>query len=149
MEEKGRITAVAGLYGTHRYQLDPKGRVSLPKGFREAFAEGAFLTAGHDGCVFAFPSDEWARRVEEVKGRPLADPQARALSRMFFGSAEAVELDSQGRLLVPQRLRKQSGIEREAVVVGVEDRMEVWDAESWERYLDVHESAYRAGSLGE
>lgn len=140
---------MAGLYGTHRYQLDPKGRVSLPKGFRQAFNDGAFLTAGFDGCVFAFPADEWERRIGEVKDRPLSDPQGRALGRMFFASAEAVELDSQGRLLVPQRLRKQSGIDREAVVVGVEDRMEIWDASAWERYLDVHEAAYRAGTLGE
>ena len=140
---------MAGLYGTHRYQLDPKGRVSLPKGFRQAFAEGAYLTEGFDGCVFAFPANEWEQRVSEIKTRPLADPQGRALARLFFGGAESVELDSQGRLLVPNRLRKHLGIQRDTVVVGVEDRMEIWDADAWDRYLHVHESAYQAGTLGE
>jgi MraZ protein len=140
---------VAGLLGTHRYQLDPKGRVSLPKGFRRTFSDGAYLTLGHDGCVFAFPSDEWERRAEEVRSRPLADQQGRALARMFFGSAEAVELDGQGRMVLPQRLRKLAGIGKETVVVGVDDRLEIWDADAWERYWDVHRSAYQAGTLGE
>jgi len=139
---------MSGLLGTHRYQLDPKGRVSLPKSFREAFKDGAFLTAGQDGCVFAFPADEWDRRKAEVNDRPLSDAQGRALARMFFGSAESVELDAQGRLLVPARLRKDAGIAKEAVVVGVEDRMEIWDAEAWERYLHTYQSAYQAGTLG-
>jgi len=140
---------VAGLLGTHRYQLDPKGRISLPKGFRGVFSDGAYLTLGHDGCVFAFPASEWERRAEEVRARPLSEPEARAYARMFFGSAEAVELDSQGRMLLPQRLRTRAGIKREAVVVGVQDRMEIWDGGTWEHYESVHEGAYQAGTLGE
>lgn len=149
MEEKGRSLTVAGLFGTHRYQLDPKGRMSLPKGFREAFSDGAYLTLGFDGCVWVFPLDEWARRSDEVKSRPLSDAQGRALGRLFFGNAESVELDSQGRLLVPQRLRAQAGIGREAVAVGVDDHLEIWDGDTWGRYEDVHGVAYRAGTLGE
>ncbi len=140
---------MAGLLGTHRYQLDPKGRVSLPKGFREVLSDGATLTLGQDGCVFVFPADEWERRTGELRDRPLSDQQGRALARMFFGSAESASLDSQGRLLIPQRLRKLAGIGKEAVVVGVEDRMEIWDADAWERYWNVHSSAYQSGSLGE
>jgi len=139
---------VAGLVGTHRYQLDPKGRMSLPKGFREAFAAGAFLTLGFDGCVWAFPAEEWTRRSEEVKSRPLSDAASRALGRMFFGNAEVLDLDSQGRLLVPQRLRAEAGIGREAVVVGVDDHIEIWDGETWERYEAIHGVEYRAGTLG-
>jgi MraZ protein len=140
---------VAGLLGTHRYQLDPKGRISLPKGFRGSFSDGAYLTLGHDGCVFAFPFTEWERRSQEVQSRPLSDPEGRAYARLFFGSAESVELDVQGRLLVPQRLRARAEIGREAVVVGVQDRMEIWDAKTWERYESVHDGAYQAGTLGD
>lgn len=139
---------MAGLVGTHRYQLDPKGRMSLPKGFREAFAAGAFLTLGFDGCVWAFPAGEWIRRSEEVKSRPLSDAAGRALGRMFFGNAEVLDLDSQGRLLVPQRLRAEAGIGREAVVVGVDDHIEIWDGDTWERYEAIHGVEYRAGTLG-
>lgn len=139
---------MGGLIGTHRYQLDPKGRMSLPKGFREAFSSGAFLTLGFDGCVWVFPADEWERRKEEVKSKPLNDAEARAMGRMFFGNADRIELDSQGRLLVPQGLRTTVGIDREAVVVGVDDHMEIWDGESWRRYEEINSAAYRAGTLG-
>ncbi|HWO69265.1 MAG TPA: division/cell wall cluster transcriptional repressor MraZ [Actinomycetota bacterium] len=138
---------MAELLGTHSYQLDPKGRISLPARFREALADGAFLTLGQDGCLYCFPRAEWEARAEEVRRAPLSDPDGRAYARMFFGSAEPVELDAQGRLVVPQRLRAQVGIRREVVVVGVFDRLEIWDREAHERYLDAYGGAYQAGTL--
>ncbi len=138
---------MAELLGTHSYQLDPKGRISLPARFREVLADGAYLTLGQDGCLFCFPRAEWEERSREVRSAPLSDAEGRAYGRMFFGSAEAVELDAQGRLLVPQRLRAAVGIRKEAVVVGVMDRMEIWDRETHERYRDLHGGAYQAGTL--
>jgi MraZ protein len=138
---------VAELLGTHSYQLDPKGRVSLPGRFREAFAEGAVLTLGQDGCLFCFPRAEWEQRSAEIRAHPLSDAAGRAYARMFFGRAEAVDLDSQGRLLIPQRLRNEVGIHREAVVVGVMDRMEIWDKDAFDRYEQAHGGAYLAGTL--
>ena len=138
---------MAELLGTHSYQLDPKGRISLPARFREAFSEGAYLTLGQDGCLFCFPRAEWRRRGDEVRSRSLSDAGARAYARMFFGNAEPVELDSQGRLLVPQRLRNEVGLRKEAVVLGVMDRMEIWDREAHERYRAAHGGAYQAGTI--
>jgi len=138
---------VAELLGTHSYQLDPKGRISLPARFREAFADGAVLTLGQDGCLFCFPRAEWELRAAEVRDPPLSDAEGRAYARMFFGKAEPVELDSQGRLLVPQRLRAEVGIRKEAVVLGVYDRMEIWDRQTHERYEAGHGGAYQTGSL--
>lgn len=140
---------MAGLFGTHRYQMDPKGRVSLPKGFRDAFSEGVHLTVGQDNCLFGFPDDQWERRSDEIRQRPLSDADGRALSRVFFGSAEETELDAQGRLTVPQRLRKLAGVGKEVVVVGVDDRIEIWDAKTWDGYWGIHNAAYQAGNLGE
>ena len=138
---------MAELLGTHIYQLDPKGRISLPARFREAFADGAVLTLGQDGCLFCFPRAEWEGRAGEVRTLPLSDAESRAYARMFFGKAERVDLDSQGRLLVPQRLRGEAGIGKDAVVVGVFDRMEIWDRETHERYEAGLGGAYRAGTL--
>jgi MraZ protein len=138
---------VAELLGTHSYQLDPKGRISLPSRFRDAFASGGVLTLGQDGCLFCFPRAEWEARAGEVRDRPLSDSESRAYARMFFGKAEAVELDSQGRLLIPQRLRGEVGINKEAVVLGVFDRMEIWDRATHERYEQTHGGAYQAGAL--
>jgi MraZ protein len=138
---------VAELLGTHRYQLDPKGRVSLPARFRDVFADGAVLTLGQDGCLFCFPRAEWEARSGEVRSLPLSDAEGRAYARMFFGKAEAVELDAQGRLLIPQRLRAEIGIRKEVVVLGVFDRMEIWDRDAHERYEGDHGGAYQAGTL--
>ena len=138
---------MAELLGTHSYQLDAKGRISLPTRFREAFTGGAVLTLGQDGCLFCFPRAEWDRRAGEVRERPLSDARARAYARMFFGKAEAVDLDSQGRLVIPQRLRSEAGIRKETIVVGVYDRMEIWDREAHDRYEQTHGGAYQAGAL--
>ncbi len=137
---------MAELLGTHSYQLDPKGRISLPVRFREAFADGAYLTLGQDGCLFCFPRAEWEARSEEVRSVPLSDALGRARARMFFGNAEEVALDSQGRLLVPQRLRNEVGIKKEAVIVGVLDRMEIWDRDEHHRYVQMHRGPYQGGS---
>jgi MraZ protein len=76
---------VAELLGTHSYQLDPKGRISLPARFREAFADGAVLTLGQDGCLYCFPRAEWEARAVEVHGRPISDAESRAAARRVVG----------------------------------------------------------------
>jgi len=138
---------VAELLGQHRYQLDAKGRMALPAKFREAFAEGVYLTLGQDGCLYAFPADEWRRRSDEVRNRPLSGQEARAYARMFFGSADRVDLDGQGRLVIPQRLRNQIGLQREAVVIGVSERLDIWASAAWDRYEQAFAGAYSGGTL--
>ena len=138
---------MAELLGTHSYQLDPKGRVSLPARFREAFADGVWLTIGQDGCLFVFPRVEWERRSDEVASSPLSDADGRAYSRLFFGSSDEAKLDGQGRVTIPQRLRDAVGINKDVVVLGVRDRMEIWDRETYERYADPYAGAYQAGDL--
>ena len=138
---------MAELLGQHRYQLDSKGRIALPAKFREAFADGVYLTLGQDGCLFAFPAEEWRRRGDEVRARPLSGHEARAYARMFFGSAERVDLDTQGRLVIPQRLRTAIGLAREAVVVGVSERLDIWAADAWNRYEQQYGGAYAGGTL--
>jgi len=145
VEEKGG--RVAELLGRHRYQLDPKGRIALPARFREEFVDGAWLTLGQERAVYVFPQLEWERLRSEVPVNPFSSPQDRALARIFFSSAERVRLDKQGRLLVPQSLREEVGIDREAVVVGVSNRLEIWAAAEWDRYQDEQLGPYVAGTL--
>ena len=145
MEERGG--RVAELLGAHSYQLDPKGRLSLPARFREALADGVWLTIGQDGCLFAFPRVEWERRAEEVSASPLSDAEGRAYARLFFGSSDELKLDGQGRLTLPGRLREAVGIDKDVVVLGVRDRMEIWDRASYERYEATFAGAYQAGTL--
>ena len=138
---------MAELLGAHAYQLDPKGRLSLPARFREVFADGCWLTIGQDRCLFAFPRAEWDRRASEVASSPLSDADGRAYQRLFFGNSEETKVDGQGRLTVPGRLREVVGIGKEVVVVGVYDRMEIWDKATYERYEQAYAGAYTTGSL--
>jgi len=138
---------VSDLLGTHSYQLDAKGRISLPTRFRDRLSDGAFLTLGQDGCLWVFPQSDWERISDDVHQASLGSADGRAYSRIFFGSAEGVTLDGQGRLTVPLRLRQLAGIGREAVVLGVRDRMEVWDRAAWERYSDQYGGAYQTGAI--
>jgi MraZ protein len=143
---KGR-RRVTELLGTHRYQLDPKGRVSLPSRFRAAFADGCWLTMGQDRCLYVFPRAEWERRSEEVGAAPLSDTDGRAYARFFFGSSDEARLDGQGRVTIPQRLREAAGIDKEVVVLGVRERMEIWDRETYEQYERAFADAYQSGTL--
>lgn len=138
---------MAELLGQHRYQLDAKGRVALPARFRDPFSEGVFLTLGQDGCLYAYPKEEWERQSEGVRSSALPGRDARAFARMFFGHAERVDLDGQGRLVVPQKLRTQVGMGREAVVIGVHDHLELWPAQAWDRYEQDNAGGYSAGTL--
>jgi MraZ protein len=138
---------VAELLGTHNYQLDPKGRLSLPARFREALADGVWVTIGQDGCLFAFPRVEWQRRADEVAASPLFDTAGRAYARLFFGSSDELRLDVQGRLTLPGRLRDAVGIGKDVIVLGVRDRMEIWDRASYERYEATFAGAYQSGTL--
>lgn len=138
---------MAELIGRHRYQVDAKGRIPLPSKLRDAFQDGVYLTLGQDGCLYAFPREEWVRRREEVQSRPLGGQRARDYSRMFFSNADRVELDGQGRLVIPQGLRSRVGLEREVVVLGVADRLEIWSGPVWDTYERGREGAYVEGTL--
>ncbi|HEX5938052.1 MAG TPA: division/cell wall cluster transcriptional repressor MraZ [Actinomycetota bacterium] len=138
---------MAELLGTHSYSLDPKGRVSLPARFREAFDDGLWLTVGQDRSLYCFPRAEWERRSSEVDAFALSDRDGRAFARRFFSSAEQAKLDGQGRVTIPQRLRDAVGIGKEVVVIGVRERMEIWDRVEFDRYVEAHTAAYENGDL--
>jgi MraZ protein len=139
---------VAELLGEHHNKMDPKGRISLPAKFREAFQAGVHLTLGQEGCLYAFPPEQWARERARIEERSLADPDSRGYTRVFFGNAERVDLDAQGRLVVPRRLRDKVRLGRDVAVVGVAERLEIWPEEEWARYAEAQESSYQSGSLG-
>jgi MraZ protein len=145
VEERGG--GVAELLGTHSYSLDPKGRVSLPARFREAFDDGLWLTVGQDRSLYCFPRAEWERRSGEVDAFALSDREGRAFARLFFSSAEQAKLDGQGRVTIPQRLRDAVGIGKDVVVIGVRERMEIWDRAEWDRYVETHAVKYESGDL--
>jgi len=134
------------LLGEHEHTIDEKNRLTLPAKFRRAFVDGIVLTKGVDGCLDAFPRDEWDRFVEER--RPVLDPfskEGRQLRRVVYSGASEGELDGQGRVMIPARLVEHAKLGKEVVVAGVGDRLEIWDRETWRTELsDAEGGADRA-----
>ena len=118
--------------GNFEYQLDDRNRVALPPKFREAFVGGAILTPGVDGCVEVYTPEGYEREAAVVERVPAYSEEGRQLRRAFFGEAFDVQRDGQGRLLIPAKLLAYSGIEKDVVVVGADQRLELWDRATWE-----------------
>jgi len=119
------------LIGEYEHTLDAKGRVSMPAKLRRDMGEAFIVTKGLDGCLFAFSQDEWMNFETKLKSLPLSDKNARNFVRFFLAGATECELDKQGRFLIPANLRKEANLEKEAIIIGVGTRLEIWNKETW------------------
>lgn len=128
--------------GTHTPRLDEKGRLFLPARFRDELAGGVVLTKGQDRCLFVYAADEFARRAEAVQTASQATRAARDAARTFFSSAFDQVPDKQGRITVPPGLRTYAGLDRDCVVVGAGNRLEIWDLAAWEADEQSREDAF-------
>ena len=132
-----------GLFlGTHFPRLDDKGRLILPAKFRDALVEGLVITKGQERCLYVWPVDEFARITEQLRNAPPTNKAVRDYMRVFFAGASDEVPDRQGRVTVPPPLRDYAGLTRDCVVIGASNRVEVWDARSWESYLAEQEQAF-------
>lgn len=128
--------------GEYQHSLDAKGRLIIPAKFREELGEGAVLTRGLDNCLFLFPAEEWGILEGKLKTLPLTKGDARQFVRFLFSGATECELDKQGRIVIPQNLRDFATIEKDAVVIGVSSRVEIWSKEKWESYVNIAEESF-------
>ena len=141
------------LLGEYKHNLDIKGRVAIPAKFREELKPGAIITRGLDNCLFVFTSKEWEALAQKLVSLPLAQANSRAFARLMLAGATDVDIDSQGRVLIPDYLRKYAGLSKQVTVAGLYNRIEVWDSESWDKYKQKTESssdeiAEKLGELG-
>jgi len=120
--------------GQYEHNLEEKGRLSIPKKFRGELGEGAVLTKGLDGCLFLFPKEKWNEFIGKLSQTPLTKADARGFSRLLTYGASEVDLDGQGRVLIPEYLRESAGIKNEAVVAGALNRIEIWSKENFVAY---------------
>ncbi len=120
--------------GEYRHTVDEKGRVAVPARFREQLAETPVITRWLDSCLAIFPKPDFDQLAAKVAALPLGDPNARTFRRHVFAHAFELELDRQGRVLVPPSLRDWAGLTGEAIVVGGHDHVELWAPETWESY---------------
>ena len=117
--------------GEYNHTIDAKGRLIIPSKFRELLGEEFVLTKGLDGCLSIYPMNEWEAFEEKLRALPLTNKNARTFSRFFVAGATSCELDKQGRILVPQTLREFAGLEKDVVLTGNLNRIEVWSKEKW------------------
>ena len=117
--------------GEYNHTIDAKGRLIIPAKFRGLLGGEFILTRGLDGCLSIYPMDEWKTFEEKLRALPLTNKNARTFSRFFVAGATMCELDKQGRILVPQTLREFAGLEKDVVLTGNLNRIEVWSREKW------------------
>lgn len=128
--------------GEHQHSLDEKGRLIIPSKFRDDLGYEFVMTKGLDNCLFVYPKKEWQILEEKLKSLPLTNKDARAFIRFFFAGASECILDKQGRVLIPSNLREHSRLEKDAVVIGVSTRLEVWSKTEWENYNNDDNLSY-------
>jgi MraZ protein len=120
--------------GEYRHSVDDKGRLAVPAKFRPLVSVGAHLSRWIDGCLAIHPREGWAALEAKVAGLPITDAGSRLFGRQVFSGATEVELDRQGRVLIPAYLREEAGLEGEAVVIGARDHAEIWSPQRWSEY---------------
>lgn len=137
--------------GEYQHNVDPKGRMAIPAKFRDELKSGAIITRGLDNCLFVFAPKEWEALAQKLVALPLAQANSRAFVRLMLAGATNVEIDAQGRVLIPDYLRKYAGLSKQVVVAGLYNRAEIWDSETWKRYKEKTEGASEeiAEKLGE
>ena len=141
------------LLGEFQHSLDTKGRMAIPAKFRDKLLSGAIITRGIDNCLFVFANAEWEALATKLIALPLAQANSRAFVRLMLAGATDVTLDNQGRILIPDYLRKYAGLKKDVVVAGLYNRIEVWDESAWQSYKTKTESSSEAiaeqlGELG-
>ncbi|AAU23268.1 conserved protein MraZ [Bacillus licheniformis DSM 13 = ATCC 14580] len=137
-----KVGAEIMFMGEYQHTIDSKGRMIVPAKFREGLGEQFVLTRGLDQCLFGYPMSEWKLIEEKLKALPLTKKDARAFTRFFFSGATECELDKQGRINIASPLLNYAKLEKECVVIGVSNRIELWSKEIWEQYVEEQEDSF-------
>lgn len=125
--------------GEYKYNLDDKNRLAIPSKFRKFFTDGAVITKGLDNCLFIYTTKEWQKLVDKLANLPISQAKSRAFSRMMLAGAMDVILDKQGRIILPDYLKQFAELNKQVVLAGLYNRLEVWDEKSWGKYQRVSE----------
>jgi MraZ protein len=128
--------------GEYHHSIDTKGRLIVPSKFREELGDMFIITRGLDQCLFGYPVSEWGLIEEKLKGLPLTKKDARAFTRFFFSGATESELDKQGRINIPTPLLQYAKLEKDCVILGVSNRIEIWSKQIWEDYFSQSEDSF-------
>lgn len=122
------------LIGEYTHTLDPKKRLSLPSKWRKELGAEVVITRGLDNCLFVYPLTEWQTITEKIGRLPFGQADTRGFNRFFLSGAQEVEIDSAGRILIPDFLKEFAGLNSKVVLTGIHDRVEIWDQKQWADY---------------
>jgi len=139
--------------GEYAHNLDEKGRLAIPVKFRRDLSKGAVVTRGLDNCLFLYTKTEWEKLAEKLSVLPISQSNSRAFSRLMLAGAMEVEIDKQGRVVLPEYLREFAGLKKNIVLAGLYNRAEIWDEEKWKTYktqteTNSNEIAEKMAELG-
>lgn len=141
------------LIGEYKHTIDTKKRLAVPVKLRKDLGKGAVLTRGLDNCLALYPLKEWQKMTDKLSQLPTGQIDARGFNRIILAGAVAVDFDKLGRILIPDYLKKYALLKKNVVIVGVYNRLEIWDGAKWETYKqktekEVGDIAQRLGELG-
>ncbi len=148
-----RIVEKSMFIGEYQHTIDNKGRVSLPSKFRFQLAKGAVVTRGLDNCLFVYPLAEWQKLAGKLSSLPISQKNTRAFARLMLAGAMDVKIDKQGRIIIPDYLRRFANLKKMVIVAGLYNRLEIWDENKWLVYKKGTEKksgdiAEQLGALG-
>lgn len=134
MEQSGWVLGPM-FFGEYEHKCDDKGRLMVPAKFRDQLSPIFYVTKGMEGCLFIYTQDDWDLIGEKIKGMSqLGRKEARAFARIFYSGASELNLDKNGRILLPANLRDYAGIDKEVFILGIADRIEIWSKDRWKAY---------------
>ncbi len=145
------VVVIGMFMGEYNHTIDAKGRLIIPSKFREILGDDFVVTKGLDGCLFVYDNTEWAAFEEKLKALPLMNKESRKFVRFFLAGAAGVEVDKQGRILIPSVLREFAALDKDVVLVGVGGRIEIWSKDRWtdaSEYDDMDDIAEHMAQLG-
>ena len=123
------------LIGEYHHNIDDKGRIIIPSKIREELGENVIVTRGLEDCLFIYSENEWSLIVSKLKTLPFTKKDARKFTRMFLSGATVTEFDKQGRIKISSPLVDYASLEKECIIIGVNDRLEVWSKENWDKFV--------------
>jgi MraZ protein len=139
--------------GEFTHNLDDKGRLAIPVKFRRDLTKGAVVTRGLDNCLFLYTKSEWEKLAEKLATLPISQANSRAFARLMLAGAMDVDVDKQGRIVLPEYLRQFAGLSKNVIVAGLYSRVEIWDESKWQAYkkqteTNSNEIAEKMAELG-
>lgn len=141
MALSGGKWGITMLMGEYHHSIDDKGRLIIPSKFRYELGDNFIVTKGLDGCLFLYPKKEWENIVSKLKVLPFTKKDARVFMRFFLSGATECEFDKQGRINITSPLAEYAGLTKECVIIGVNDRLEIWSKNRFEEFFKVNEES--------